>query len=38
MMDNAEEFRSHAFEEYYAVTKIALTYSILYEHSQNGLA
>jgi hypothetical protein len=37
-MDNALEFRSHAFEDYCVATCIALTYSVPYEHSQNGLA
>jgi hypothetical protein len=37
-MDNAQEFRSHAFEDYCTATGITLTYSVPYEHSQNGLA
>ena len=37
-MDNAEEFQSHAFENYCTATEITLTYSIPYEHAQNGLA
>ena len=37
-MDNALEFRSHAFEDYCTATGITLTYSVAYEHSQNGLA
>lgn len=37
-MDNALEFRSHAFEDYCTATGITLTYSVPYEHSQNGLA
>ena len=37
-MDNAQEFRSHAFEDYFIAMGITLTYSVLYEHSQNGLA
>lgn len=37
-MDNALEFRSHAFEDYCTATGITLTYSAPYEHSQNGLA
>ena len=37
-MDNAQEFRSHAFEDYCAATGIILTYSVSYEHSQNELA
>ena len=37
-MDNAKEFRSHAFEDYCTATGIELTYSVPYEHSQNGLA
>ena len=37
-MDNAREFRSHAFEDFCTVTGIELTYSVPYEHSQNGLA
>ena len=37
-MNNAQEFRSHAFEDYCTRTGIILTYSLPYEHSQNGLA
>ena len=37
-MDNAQEFRSHVFEDYYTTIGITLTYSVPYEHSQNGLA
>jgi hypothetical protein len=37
-MDNALEFRFHVFEDYCVATCITLTYSVLYEHSQNGLA
>jgi hypothetical protein len=37
-MDNAQEFRSHAFEDYCTATGITLTYSVRYEHAQNGLA
>ena len=37
-MDNAKEFRSHDFEDYCTATGIALTYSVPYEHAQNGLA
>jgi hypothetical protein len=37
-MDNAQEFRSHAFEDYCTATGIQLTYSVPYEHAQNGLA
>ena len=37
-MDNAQEFRSHAFEDYCTATGIALTYSVPYEHAQNRLA
>ena len=37
-MDNAKEFVSQYFEYYYLATRINLTYSVLYEHSQNGLA
>ena len=36
-MDNAQEFRSHAFEDFCIVSWISLTYSVTYEHSQNGL-
>ena len=37
-MDNAQDFRSHAFEDYCIVTGISLTYLVPYEHTQNGLA
>jgi hypothetical protein len=37
-MDNAKEFKSHAFEDYCIATGINLTYSVPYEHAQNGLA
>ena len=37
-MDNAQEFRSKAFEDYCKATGIDLTYSVPYEHAQNGLA
>ena len=37
-MDNAKEFRSQYFEDYCLATRIDLTYSVSYEHSQNGLA
>ena len=37
-MDNAQKFRSYAFENYCTTTWIILTYSVPYEHSQNGLA
>lgn len=37
-MDNVQEFRSHAFEGYCTVTGITLTYSVSYEHAQNGPA
>jgi hypothetical protein len=37
-MDNAQEFRSHAFEDYCTAMGITLTYYVPYEHSQNGLA
>ena len=37
-MDNAGEFKSQQFEDYYTATGIELTYSVPYEHSQNGLA
>ena len=37
-MDNAQEFRSHAFEDYCVANGITLTYSVPYEHAQNGLA
>ena len=37
-MDYAQEFRSHAFEDYCTTTGIVLTYLVPYEHAQNGLA
>lgn len=37
-MDNAQEFSFHAFEDYCTASNITFTYSIPYEHSQNGLA
>jgi hypothetical protein len=37
-MDNAQEFCSHAFEDYCSTMGITLTYYVPYEHSQNGLA
>ena len=37
-MDNTLEFRSHAFEDNCTASGITLTYSVSYEHSQNGLA
>ena len=37
-MDNALEFKSHAFEDYCTATGIELSYSVPYEHAQNGLA
>lgn len=37
-MDNAQEFRSHTFEDYCLASGIDLTYSFPYEHAQNGLA
>ena len=37
-MDNAAEFRSKTFEDFYTAIGIHLTYSVPYEHSQNGLA
>lgn len=37
-MDNAQEFRSHAFKDYCIAADITITYSIPYEHSHNGLA
>ena len=37
-MDNATEFRSKTFEDFCTATGIHLTYSVPYEHSQNGLA
>jgi hypothetical protein len=35
---NAQEFCSHAFEDYCVAMGITLTYSIPYEHTQDGLA
>ena len=37
-MDNAQEFRSHTFEDYCVASGINLTYSVPYEHAQNELA
>jgi hypothetical protein len=37
-MDNTTEFKSQHFEDYCLATGIELTYSVPYEHSQNGLA
>jgi len=37
-MDNAQEFWSRSFKDYYNAMGIDLTYSVLYEHAQNGLA
>jgi transposase InsO family protein len=37
-MDNAAEFKSQHFEDYCLAMGIELTYSVPYEHSQNGLA
>ena len=37
-MDNTGEFKSQHFEDYCMATRIELTYSVPYEHSQNGLA
>ena len=37
-MDNAAEFSSKTFEDFCTATGIHLTYSVPYEHSQNGLA
>ena len=37
-MDNAKEFRSLHFEDYCLANSIDLTYSVPYEHFQNGLA
>lgn len=36
-IDNAQEFKSHTFEEYCVATRITLTYSVLYKHSQDRL-
>ena len=37
-VDNAKEFRSHHFEDFFVASGITLTYSVPYEHLQNGLA
>ena len=37
-MDNAKELRSQQFEDYCVGSRNNLTYSVPYEHSQNGLA
>ena len=37
-MDNAVEFKSQHFDDYCMATRIKLTYSVPYEHSQNRLA
>ena len=37
-MDNVQGFKSQHFEDYCMATRIELTYSVSYEHSQNGLA
>ena len=37
-MDNALEFKSQAFEDFCVASGIELTYSVPYEHTQNGLA
>ena len=37
-VDNTANFRSHLFEDYCIVSGINLTYLVLYEHNQNGLA
>ena len=37
-MDNAMEFKSQAFEDFCTASGIELTYSVPYEHAQNGLA
>jgi transposase InsO family protein len=37
-MDNAGEFKSQHFEDYCVAMGIDLTYSVPYEHFQNGLA
>ena len=37
-INNAKEFRSHHFEDFCVASGITLTYSVPYEHSQNGLA
>ena len=37
-MDNTGEFRSKNFEDFCTATGIHLTYSVPYEHNQNGLA
>ena len=38
LMDNAKEFRSKKFEDYWVATGISLTYAVPYEHAQNRLA
>ena len=37
-MDNAMEFKSQTFENFCTTSEIELTYSVPYEHAQNGLA
>ena len=37
-MNNAQKFKLHAFEDLCTTSGINLTYSVAYEHSQNGLA
>ena len=37
-LDNAKEFRSHAFEDFCTASVIDFSDSVAYEHSQNGLA
>ena len=37
-VDNVAQFQSHTFEDYCTAFEISLTYSMPYEHSQNGLA
>jgi hypothetical protein len=37
-IDNTQEFKSYAFEDYCQATIISLTYGVPYEHAQNGLA
>ena len=37
-MDYTAKFRSYTFEKYCTASGISLTYSVPYEHSQNGLA
>ena len=36
-IDNTQEFKSYAFEDYCQATWISLTYGVAYEHAQNGL-